>query len=341
MTTAVPAMEPGFPILRLRRLRSSPPLRRLVRETVVSIDHLIQPLFVVEGEKVRREIPSLPGQHHLSPDEAAREGGRLAELGIPAVLLFGQPVQKKSDGSSAYDERGCLQRAVGLLRKEVGDRLVIATDVCLCAYLPHGHCGLVEEGPRGPRVDNDRTLPVLARTACSHAAAGADWVAPSDMMDGRVGAIRAELDRNGFPQTAILAYAAKYASAFYGPFRGAVDSAPAFGDRSAYQMDPANVEEALREVQADLAEGADLVMIKPALAYLDVVRRVKETCSVPVAVYNVSGEYAMVQAAAQRGWMEKERAVVEMLQAMRRAGADIIVTYWAREAAPWLSSRRG
>jgi porphobilinogen synthase len=299
-----------------------------VRETRLSTDGLILPFFVVHGREVRREIGAMPGVFQLSVDELTRDVKEAAALGIPAVLLFGLPASKDAMGSEAYDSDGIVQRAVRAIKNSVSDLLVI-TDVCLCEYTSHGHCGVVERG----RVMNDPTLELLARTAVSHAEAGADVVAPSDMMDGRVAAIREALDEAGREETAILAYAAKYASGFYGPFREAADSAPQFGDRRAYQMDPANVEEALREVALDLDEGADLVMVKPALAYLDVLWRVKAEFGVPVAAYHVSGEYAMVKAAARLGWLEEERVMLEILTGIKRAGADLIVTYYAREAA--------
>jgi porphobilinogen synthase len=292
---------------------------------------LILPFFVVHGREVRREIPSMPGVHHLSVDEVVRDVKEASALGIPAVLLFGLPAGKDALGSEAYDADGIVQRAVRGIKNSVSDVLVI-TDVCLCEYTSHGHCGVVEQG----QVRNDATLELLAKTAVSHAQAGADVVAPSDMMDGRVAAIREALDETGHEEKAILAYAAKYASAFYGPFREAADSAPQFGDRRAYQMDPANADEALREVALDLDEGADMVMVKPALAYLDVISRVKSEFGVPVAAYNVSGEYAMIKAAGRLGWLDEERAMLEALTGIRRAGADLIVTYWAREAARWL-----
>jgi porphobilinogen synthase len=322
----------GFPAVRPRRLRASEAMRGLVRETEWGPEHLIQPLFVVPGRGVRAPIASLPGQFHLSPDQAVAEAKAVRADGVRAVLLFGQPEAGAKDalGSGAWSPDGAVQRAVAEIKAAVPELLVI-TDVCLCAYTDHGHCGLA--GPDG--VDNDATLPLLARTALSHAQAGADVVAPSDMMDGRVGAIRAALDAEGFSRVAVLAYAAKYASAFYGPFREAENSAPAFGDRRGYQMDPANLREALREVALDVAEGADLVMVKPALAYLDVIAAVRAAFAVPVVAYNVSGEYAMVKAAAERGWVDERAVAEEMLTAIRRAGADAVITYWARDAARW------
>ena len=319
---------PKFPELRMRRLRRTATLRRLVRETRVSVDDLILPLFVVPGSGVRRPVKSMPGVEQTSVDEAVRDAAEAAELGIPAVLLFGVPETKDERGSSGYAPDGVVQRAVAAIRKTVPE-LVIITDVCLCEYTSHGHCGIVRDGV----VDNDETLDLLAKQALSHAAAGADIVAPSDMMDGRVGVIRAALDAEGFKDVAILAYSAKFASAFYGPFREAAESAPQFGDRRGYQMDPANGLEALREVALDIEEGADIVMVKPALAYLDVVQRVKEVTGHPVCAYHVSGEYAAIMAAAERGWLDEERAMLEVLTSIRRAGADMIVTYWARQFA--------
>jgi porphobilinogen synthase len=317
-----------FPELRMRRLRRTATLRRLVRETRVSVDDLILPLFVVPGSGVRRPVKSMPGVDQTSVDEAVRDAAEAAELGIPAVLLFGVPETKDERGSAGYAPDGVVQRAVAAIRKAVPD-LAVITDVCLCEYTSHGHCGVVRDGA----VDNDETLDLLAKQALSHAAAGADIVAPSDMMDGRVGVIRGALDAEGFKDVAILAYSAKFASAFYGPFREAAESAPQFGDRRGYQMDPANGLEALREVALDIEEGADIVMVKPALAYLDVVQRVKEATGHPVCAYHVSGEYAAIMAAVERGWLEEERAMREVLTSIRRAGADMIVTYWARQFA--------
>ena len=317
-----------FPVTRPRRLRRSAPLRDLVRETRVAPTDLIYPLFVRHGKGVRSEIGSMPEQYHWSPDTLVDEVGAAREDGVRAVLLFGIPEHKDERGSEAWDDAAAVQTAVRSLKKAFPDVLVV-TDICLCEYTSHGHCGVVHE----QRVLNDPTLELLAKTAVSHAKAGADLVAPSDMMDGRVGAIRSALDEAGFDDIAILSYAAKYASAFYGPFREAAGSAPQFGDRRSYQMDPANVEEAMREVALDIEEGADLVMVKPALAYLDVIRRVKDAFAVPVAAYNVSGEYAMLMAAAGRGWIDRERAILETLTGIKRAGASIILTYHAREAA--------
>jgi porphobilinogen synthase len=320
----------SFPAERPRRLRRSERLRALVRETRVTPEHLIYPLFVAPGEGLRREIPSLPGCFHLSVDQAATEAREVESLGIAGVILFGLPSAKDPVGSEGYAEDGVVQKAVRAIRAACRDLLVI-TDVCLCEYTSHGHCGVVADG----EVKNDPTLELLARMAVSHARAGAHVVAPSDMMDGRVGAIRKGLDAAGLADTPILSYAAKYASAFYGPFREAADSAPQFGDRRGYQMDPANVGEALREVRLDVEEGADIVMVKPALPYLDVIRAVKEAVDRPVAAYNVSGEYAMVKAAAARGWVDEERIVKETLTSIRRAGADVILTYHAKDFVRW------
>jgi porphobilinogen synthase len=313
---------------RLRRLRRSPAIRALVRETRLSPEMFIYPLFAVAGEGQRREIRSMPGVYQLSVDEIVKEAAAAKAEGIPAVLLFGLPDEKDAVGSSAYDPEAPVQSAVRALKRDVPDLLVV-TDVCLCEYTSHGHCGILVDGD----VANDPTVEQLVRVALSHAASGADIVAPSDMMDGRVGRIRQALDEAGFAETAIMSYAAKYCSAFYGPFRDAADSAPAFGDRRSHQMDPANVEEALREVELDIEEGADIVMVKPAMTYLDVIARVKAEFGVPTAAYHVSGEYAMLKAAAGNGWLDEPRAMMETLTAIRRAGADIIITYYAREAA--------
>jgi porphobilinogen synthase len=317
-----------FPVTRPRRLRRTAALREMVRETRVAPTDLIYPLFVRHGKGIRTEIGSMPEQFHLSPDMLVDEVGAAREDGVRAVLLFGIPDAKDERGSEAWNDGAAVQTGVRALKRAYPDVLVI-TDICLCEYTSHGHCGVVRDG----NVLNDPTLELLAETAVSHAKAGADLVAPSDMMDGRVGAIRTALDAGGFDDIAILSYAAKYASAFYGPFREAAGSAPQFGDRRSYQMDPGNAEEALREVASDLEEGADLVMVKPALAYLDVIRRVKDTFGVPVAAYNVSGEYSMLLAAAQRGWIDRERAILETLTSIKRAGASILLTYHAREAA--------
>jgi len=313
---------------RLRRLRSSDAMRAMVRETRLSPDMFVLPLFVCEGEGVRREVSSMPGVFNLSVDEAVREATAANADGIRAILLFGLPEQKDDIGSSAYDPEGPVQSAVRALKAAAPEMLVI-TDVCLCEYTDHGHCGIVLDD----EIANDQTVEQLVRTAVSHAAAGADIVAPSDMMDGRVGAIRQALDERGFENVAVMAYAAKYCSAFYGPFREAAASAPQFGDRRSHQMDPANALEALREVEQDIAEGADIVMVKPALPYLDVIARVKERFQYPTAAYQVSGEYAMLKAAARNGWIDERRAMLESLTAIHRAGADIIITYYAREAA--------
>ena len=313
---------------RLRRLRTSPAMRALVRETRLSPDMFVLPLFVCEGEGVRREVPSMPGVFNLSVDEAVRETTAAKGDGVNAVLLFGLPNHKDDVGSAAYDADAPVQSAVRAIKRAVPDVLVI-TDVCLCEYTDHGHCGIVIDD----QIVNDPTVDQLVKAAVSHAAAGADIVAPSDMMDGRVGAIREALDERGFENVAIMSYAAKYCSAFYGPFRDAAGSAPKFGDRRSHQMDPANAEEALREVEQDIEEGADIVMVKPALPYLDIITRVKETFGYPTAAYQVSGEYAMLKAAARNGWIDEPRAMLETLTAIRRAGADIIITYYAREAA--------
>jgi porphobilinogen synthase len=313
---------------RLRRLRISATMRTLVQETRLSPDILMLPLFICEGEGVRREVSSMPGVFNLSVDEAVREVEAARGDGVKSVLLFGLPEHKDSIGSSSYDANAPVQRAVRALKSELPEVLV-ATDVCLCEYTDHGHCGIVADD----EILNDASVEQLVRAAVSHAVAGADIVAPSDMMDGRVGAIRAALDERGFERTAILAYSAKYCSAFYGPFRDAADSAPQFGDRKTHQMDPANVREALREVEQDLEEGADMVMVKPAVPYLDVLARIKDTFGYPTAAYHVSGEYAMLKAAGRNGWIDERRAMFETLTAIRRAGADIIITYYAREAA--------
>ncbi|WP_069803168.1 porphobilinogen synthase [Thermogemmatispora onikobensis] len=320
-----------FPITRLRRTRRTERLRGLVRETHLAVEQLIYPLFVAEGVSEPRPIASMPGVVQWPLEQVAGEAERVAALGIPAVLLFGIPTTKDEQGSQAYHPEGIIQRAIQRIKAAVPELLVV-TDVCLCEYTSHGHCGVIAGG----EVQNDPSLELLARMALSHVEAGADIVAPSDMMDGRVGAIRRLLDERGFAQIPIMAYSAKYASGFYGPFREAAESAPQFGDRRSYQMDPANAREALREVELDIAEGADIVMVKPALAYLDVIRRVREHCDLPLAAYNVSGEYAMIKAAAQQGWLEERRIVMEVLTGIRRAGADIIITYFAPDVARWL-----
>ena len=313
---------------RLRRLRKSPGIRDLVRETNLTVSSLVYPLFVCTGSEIRKEVPSMPGVCQLSVDQAILEAKAAEQDGLRAVLLFGLPDSKDDNGSAAWDPDAPVQSAVRAIKSHTENLLVI-TDVCLCEYTSHGHCGIVE----GDQIVNDPTVELLARTAVSHAAAGADIVAPSDMMDGRVGVIRRELDIAGYDQTIILSYAAKYCSAYYGPFRDAVDSAPSFGDRRTHQMDPANVNEALREVALDLEEGADIVMVKPALHYLDVISKVKDEFACPTAAYHVSGEYSMLKAAALQGWLDEERAMMECLTAIKRAGADIIITYYAREAA--------
>ena len=327
-----------FPACRPRRLRQTAALRRFVSETRLDAAQLVLPLFVRAGRKLRKPINAMPGVFQLSPDEILREASRAAGLGVPAVLLFGIPDKKDAKASGAYARNGIVQQAVRLLKQELPDLLVI-TDVCLCEFMSHGHCGIVQSDAakrNGARILNDPTLALLARTAVSHAEAGADIVAPSDMMDGRVRAIRSALDGGGFADTPIMSYAAKFASAFYGPFREAAESAPKFGDRRSYQMDAANANEALREVAMDLQEGADIVMVKPALAYLDVLHRVKSTFGCPTAAYAVSGELSLIKAAAAKGWIDERAVTLESLLAMRRAGADIIITYSAADVAGWL-----
>jgi porphobilinogen synthase len=322
----------AFPATRLRRLRATTGIRDMVRETELAARHLVYPMFVVSGSTGRTPIASMPGIDHLSIDAAVREAGEVHALGIPAVLLFGLPAAKDEEGSGAWDDEGVIQLATRAIKAAYPDLLVIC-DLCLCEYTSHGHCGVLRADGV---VDNDATLELLARTAVSQAAAGADAVAPSDMMDGRVGALRAALDEHGLSETPIIAYSAKFASAFYGPFREAADSAPQQGDRRGYQMDPANALEAEREAELDAAEGADVVMVKPALPYLDVIRRVKERTRLPVAAYNVSGEYAMIKAAAAAGLLDERAAVLEALTGIRRAGADIVITYHAKDVARWL-----
>jgi porphobilinogen synthase len=322
----------AFPATRMRRLRKSGVLRDMVRETELAPAHLVLPLFVQLGEDERTPIEAMPGVARLSISRAVEEAGEAHALGVPAVLLFGVPTEKDPQASGAYDDEGVVQLAVRAL-KDTHPELVVITDVCLCAYSSHGHCGVVTDAGT---IDNDVTLELLAKTALSHAGAGADAVAPSDMMDGRVGALRSQLDAEGHKDLPIVAYSAKFASAFYGPFREAADSAPAFGDRRSYQMDPANAEEAVREALLDVDEGADVVMVKPAIPYLDVIRRIKEATRVPVAAYHVSGEYAMAKAAAAAGYLDERPVVLESLTAIRRAGADIVITYYAREVAKWL-----
>jgi len=317
-----------FPVYRARRVRGNEKLRRLVRETALSPDHLIYPLFVGPGKDTAQPVSSMPGVAQLSVDRAVKECEEVNALGIPAIILFGIPEHKDAFGSEAYLDSGVVQTAIRAIKEKVPELLVM-TDVCLCEYTDHGHCGVVKNGD----VDNDATLELLAKEALSHARAGADVVAPSDMMDGRVGAIRRALDQNGFQQVAIMAYAAKYASGFYAPFREAAESTPQFSDRRSYQMDPANAEEALREVELDIREGADIVMVKPGMAYLDIVYRVKQKFGYPVAAYNVSGEYSMIKAAGQNGWIDEQRIMMEVLLSIKRAGADMILTYFAKEVA--------
>ena len=323
-----------IPFIRPRRLRVSAGVRTLVRETELSAADFVFPLFVVPGTGIKEEIASLPGIYHLSPDMAVKLAKEAYAAGIPAVIVFGLPEYKDEQGSSAWDATSPVQEAIRRLKRALPE-LVVISDVCLCQYTSHGHCGML----KGEKIDNDSTLPLLAQTALSHAEAGADIVAPSDMMDGRVLAIREKLDEHGFQDVAIMSYSVKYASAYYGPFREAADSAPQFGDRRSYQMDPANVREAIREAALDVEEGADMLMVKPALAYLDVVRQIRDNFDLPLAVYNVSGEYAMVKAAAANGWIDEKRIVLETLLGMKRAGADIIITYHALEAARWLQEK--
>jgi porphobilinogen synthase len=321
----------NFPIYRPRRLRRNEKLRSLIRETGLEPNNLIYPVFVGPGKDRAQPVSSMPGVAQLSVDRAAKECAEVGSLGIPAVILFGIPEEKDAVGSEAYADNGVVQQAIRAVKEKVPEMVVI-TDVCLCEYTDHGHCGVINNGD----VDNDSTLDLLAKEALSHARAGADIIAPSDMMDGRVGAIRTALDANGFAQTPIMAYAAKYASGFYGPFREAAESTPQFGDRRSYQMDPANSDEALREVEMDIREGADIVMVKPAMAYLDIIYRVKQKFGYPVAAYNVSGEYSMIKAAGQNGWIDEPRIMMEVLLAIRRAGADMILTYFAKDAAKLL-----
>ena len=334
MTHSDPIL-PRFPTTRLRRLRMTERLRSMVRETVLSPDDFIYPLFVVPGSGVKNEVSSMPGVYQMSVDVIVRECVEVAGTGVPAVIFFGIPETKDAVGSGAYDPHGVVQEALRAVKKEVPE-LVLITDVCLCEYTSHGHCGIV----RGNQILNDESIELLAREALSHAEAGADMVAPSDMFDGRVGAIRQALDAHGFHSLPIMAYAAKYASGFYGPFREAAESTPQFGDRRSHQMDPANSDEALREVALDIAEGADIVMVKPALPYLDVIQRVKERFAMPTAAYNVSGEYSLVKAAGRNGWVDEERVMMEMLLSIKRAGADLILTYFAKDAARLLARQR-
>jgi len=321
-------------IKRPRRLRINENMRRLVRETSVSVDDFIYPLFVVEGKGIKSEIPSMPGVYHFSIDLILKELEEIRDLRIPGVLLFGVPHTKDEKGSGAYNPDGIIQRALREIKKEFPE-ILAAADVCLCEYTSHGHCGLIHNGD----VENDSTVELIAKTALSYAEAGADIIAPSDMMDGRIGAVRKILDENGFSNKTIMSYSAKYASAFYGPFRDAASSKPSFGDRKTYQMDYANVDEALREVENDILEGADIIMVKPALSYLDVISRVSTMFDMPVAAYNVSGEYSMIKAASQNGWIDEKSAVLETLTSIKRAGAKIIITYFAKQAAVWLNSR--
>lgn len=321
----------GFPQIRMRRLRGSQAIREMVSETHINVGDFIYPLFIVEGRKIKEKISSMPGIDRFSPDMLAPEVKEIASLGIAAVLLFGIPQHKDPSGSQAYAARGVVQQAIRAIKKAAPEMLVV-TDVCLCEYTSHGHCGVIS----GDCILNDQTLPLLAKMALSHVEAGADMVAPSDMMDGRVKAIREALDDKGFSHIPIMAYSAKYASGFYGPFREAADSAPKFGDRRSYQMDPPNAREAMREIELDIDEGADIIMVKPALPYLDVIRMARDRFSLPLAAYNVSGEYSMIKAACQNGWLDEKRVTLEALTSIKRAGADIIITYFAKEAARWI-----
>ena len=323
-----------FPEYRGRRLRKNDHFRRLIRETRLSVDDLVYPLFAVPGKDVKKPIASMPGQFQLSVDHLVKEARAAFELGIPAILLFGIPAKKDEQGTGAFAADGIVQQAVKKIKHELPD-LLIVTDVCLCEYTSHGHCGIIEKG----KVLNDETVEVLAETALSQAKAGADMVAPSAMMDGQIAAIREALDENGFEDLPIMAYSAKYASSFYGPFREAAESAPQFGDRKAYQMDPANADEAIREISLDVNEGADIIMVKPALPYLDIICRAKQEFDLPLAAYNVSGEYAMIKAAAKLSWLDEEKAMMESVIAIKRAGADIIITYWAKDLAKCLAGR--
>ena len=333
----MPPSPPGFPVARPRRLRATPLLRRLVRETHLHPGDFILPLFVRTGRGVRQPITSMPGNFQLSPDTLVDEIGSAVELGVVSFMLFGIPPTKDAEGRVALDDGGIVQTALRAVRQAFGDRVLLFTDECFCEYTDHGHCGILGTVNGRTDVDNDATLPLLVEQCVSHARAGADVVAPSGMLDGMVGAIRTGLDAAGFAHTPILSYAAKYASGFYGPFREAAESPPSFGDRNGYQMDPANADEALRETALDIAEGADMVMVKPALSYLDIIRRVKDEFRLPTAAYNVSGEFAMVKAAAANGWIDERRVTLEILTSIKRAGADIILTYHAKDAARWLS----
>ncbi|MBI3980036.1 MAG: porphobilinogen synthase [Chloroflexi bacterium] len=332
---AADPLAAGFPTVRLRRLRRTAVLRDLVRETILDVRDFIYPLFICHGQGVRRPVGSMPGVDQISPDLLPAEAAQIAALGIPAVLLFGLPATKDEVGSEAYAEDGIVQQAVRVLKRHTPD-LIVVTDVCLCEYTSHGHCGIVRDGD----VQNDETLDLLVRSALSHARAGADVVAPSDMMDGRVGAIRRALDEHGYGQVPVMAYSAKFASAFYGPFREAAESTPQFGDRRSYQMDPPNRREAIREIALDVAEGADLIMVKPALAYLDLIREARDRFDLPIVAYNVSGEYSMIKAAAANGWLDERRVALEVLTGIKRAGADLIITYFAKDAARWLAEDR-
>lgn len=322
----------ALPRIRSRRIRGKEVFRRMVRETALSVDDLIYPMFSAFGSGIRKEVSSMPGIYQQSIEHIVAEAREVYQLGVPAVILFGIPERKDAVGSDAYAEHGIIQETIRAIKREV-PQLAVITDVCLCEYTDHGHCGIIRDGD----VDNDATVALLAREALSHAQAGADMVAPSDMMDGRVAAIRAALDENGFLHIPVMSYAVKYASGYYGPFREAAESTPQFGDRRSYQMDPANRLEALREAQADIDEGADIIMVKPGLPYLDIVRDLRNTCTLPLAVYNVSGEYSMIKAAAANGWIDEQRVVLETMLGFKRAGADLIITYHAKEVARWLA----
>ena len=324
----------AFPVHRMRRMRNDKNTRRLIRETSLSVNDLIMPLFVCPGKNIKNEISSMPGNYHMSVDVLVDECKRIRDLGLPGIILFGLPEKKDLTGSDSFSETGIIQQALRQIKNEVTDILII-TDVCFCEYTSHGHCGVLDHGT----VNNDATLEIIGKQALSHAEAGADMIAPSDMMDGRVGVIRSALDSKGFQKIPIMAYSAKYSSAFYGPFREAADSAPQEGDRKGYQMDPANSDEAVRETRLDIEEGADIVMVKPALSYLDVIYRIKQEFKMPVAAYNVSGEYAMIQAAARNGWIDGDKVTMEVLTSIKRAGADIILTYSAKDAARMLNQR--
>ncbi len=330
----------GFPKHRPRRLRQTETMRRLVRETRLTVDDLIMPLFVRPGKGIKQPIPSMPGNFQMSVDVLVEEAKVLQGIGVPGIILFGIPEKKDEMGSDAYSDEGIIQKAIIAIKKEVKEMLVI-TDVCMCEYTSHGHCGFIKRDEKRGHfdVDNDLTLELLAKESVSHAQAGADIIAPSDMMDGRVGVIRDALDEKGFEHIPIMAYSAKYASGFYGPFREAAESTPGFGDRSSYQMDPHNALESLREVALDIEEGADIVMVKPALSYLDIIRMIKDRFNYPIAAYNVSGEFSIVKAAAEKGWIDEKRVALEILTSIKRAGADMILTYWAKDAAMWLKAK--